>query len=113
MKRSTKIVLGALTAWPFIAVLLYFAMVAVSSLEDGKPYPHVFSGITFLAYFVLAGSAGLVSLGLTGYYIIHASKRGYLKGDGQGWAISLLFFAPLAQPFYWYLYIWRERAPLP
>jgi hypothetical protein len=113
MKTSTKIILGALTAWPITAFLLYFAMFALASLENDKPYPHVFSGIVFLSYFVLAGSSALVSVGLTGYYIFHASKRGYLKGDGHGWAISLLFFGVIAQPVYWYMYIWREPVPLP
>ena len=113
MKRVTKITLGALTAWPYAAFLLYFAMVALSGLEDGRPTPHVLSGLTFLAYFVLGGSAALVSIGLTGYYIYHAGKRGYLKGEGQAWVTSLLFFGLFTQPFYWYLHIWREPVKLP
>ena len=56
--------------------------------------------------------AGYFTLGLTAFYLVHASKREYLKEQMLAWAVLFLFFGMLTQPVYWYLHIWREPAAL-
>jgi hypothetical protein len=50
------------------------------------------------------------SLGMTIYYIFNIFKNERLEQNYKiMWTILLFFAGMLAQPIYWYLYIWRDE----
>lgn len=113
MKPSTKIILGFLTFLPALIVLLLIAFLSLTGIGTGQPDPHGITGLFFSAAFAVSALTALLSLGLTAFYIVHASRHRGLRGQTQSWGMLLLFFGIIAQPVYWYMYIWREPAPLP
>jgi len=108
MKRSTKITLGALTALPVASSLVFYAVKPWSAAGTMRDDPHGVGGLLVLAVYLLAGAGAVLSLGLTVVYLVHCSRREYLKGEMQAWAVLFIFFGILTQPVYWYLNVWRE-----
>jgi hypothetical protein len=107
MIRSFKIFILALTVLPAVSLLLFWPMMLWTSTgPDGEG---VF-GTVYLAW--AGGAVYYYSFGVSAFYLVHASKRSYLKDQMLAWAVLFLFFGILTQPVYWYLHIWREPPAL-
>lgn len=107
MKRSVKILILALTLLPAASLILFFPlMLWVGTGPDGEG---LVVGTAISGWVKIAG---FYTLGLSAFYLVHASKREYLKDQMLAWAVLFLFFGILTQPVYWYLHVWRETAPL-
>lgn len=125
MKYSTKVLLGIMTFWPLIWIVLFVLGILGLVLSGGGGGPAPIPEAAFLIFFILHAVTILISLGLTAFYIIHAVKDESLKSDMKiMWALANVFGGMLIHPIYWYLRIWREqpeaaipiavpRAPLP
>lgn len=119
MKKSTKIWLGIATIWPVVYMLLFFvvifSVVIVGALNPGPHAPvdnspaSIFFPVGFMAIFVLHMLTIMGSLALTVFYIIRVFKTEQLDQNMKiMWMLLLFFMGMLAQPVFWYLYIWRD-----
>lgn len=119
MKKSTKIWLGIATIWPIVYIFL-FSVVIVSvlivaapnsspqALGEGSPGSILFP-IGFMGFFVLHMLTIMGTLALTVFYIIRVFKTEQLDQNMKiMWMLLLFFMGMLAQPVFWYLYIWRD-----
>jgi len=114
MKKSTKVLLGVATIWPVLYICFFmasiFALVIFGALNGGPPgrgsilLPLGFMGLMFVHMITIFGS-----LALTAFYIIKVIKMKSLNENMKiMWVLLLYFAAMLAEPVFWYLYIWRE-----
>ena len=119
MKKSKKIWLGIATIWPVVYILLFFVVVfsfvIVGALNPGLHAPvdnspaSIFFPVGFMAIFVLHMLTIMGSLALTVFYIIRVFKTEQLDQNMKiMWMLLLFFMGMLAQPVFWYLYIWRD-----
>ena len=123
MKKSTKIWLGIATIWPVVYILLFFvvvfSVVIVGALNPGPHAPvdnspaSIFFPVGFMAIFVLHILTIMGSLALTVFYIIRVFKTEQLDQNMKiMWMLLLFFMGMMAQPVFWYLYIWRDAPDL-
>jgi hypothetical protein len=113
MKKSKKVWLGIATIWPicwiFIFMMGMFAFVfSMPNKGGGEPPTGFFIAlpIFFAVHFVTI----MGSLGMTVYYIFNIFKNERIEQNYKiMWTILLFFAGMLAQPIYWYLYIWRDE----
>ena len=121
MKKSTKIWLGIATIWPVLYLALFFvvifSLVIVAGLNPGthapvgNPSTSLFFPVGVMAFFVLHMLTILGSLALTVFYIIRVFKTEQLDQNMKiMWMLLLFFMGMLAQPVFWYLYIWRDAS---
>lgn len=106
MTRSRKLVLAALTAWPPLYMLLFFAWIAVTfaTNDDGEA-----SGPTFGVVFGFHIGTILLIFALTVVYVLHAFRSGVVPQDQRLlWVIILFVGNMIAMPIYWWLYVWKE-----
>ena len=122
MKKSTKIWLGIATIWPIVYLVLFFVVIfSVFIVAGFNPGPHapadpsasIFFPLGFMAFFVLHMLTIICSLALTVFYIIRVFKTEQLDQNMKiMWTLLLFFMGMLAQPVFWYLYIWRDAPDL-
>jgi len=123
MKKSTKIWLGIATIWPIVYMFLFFVVIfsvfIVAGFNHGPRAPvgnapgSIFSPIGFMGFFVLHMLTIMGSLALTVFYIIRVFKTEKLDQNMKiMWMLLLFFMGILAQPVFWYLYIWRDAPDL-
>jgi hypothetical protein len=110
MKKSTKILLGLATLWPFLYMILFFVFVFSSILfmpgtrgeESGPPFFFVvFIAIhLFTMFWIMA---------LTVFYMVNVFRNDRVDKDKKVlWAVVIFMGNMIAMPIYWYLYIWKE-----
>jgi hypothetical protein len=116
MKKSKKVWLGIATIWPvcwmfiFIGLMLTFVFTFQDrAIREGTDNSlMLFFPIAFALHFLTI----MGSLGMTIYYIFNIFKNERLDQNYKiMWTILMFFMGMLAQPVYWYLYIWRDAPP--
>lgn len=124
MKKSTKVWLGIATIWPVVYMFLFmasiFSLVIFSGLRDGGPpiggpnppgsilFPIGFMGLMAVHMLTILGT-----LALTVFYIIRVFKTERLDQNMKiMWMLLLFFVGMIAQPVFWYLYVWRDMPEL-
>jgi hypothetical protein len=123
MKKSTKIWLGIATIWPIVYLALFFvvifSVVIIAGLNPGTHAPvvnspaSIFFPVGFMAIFVLHMLTVMGTLALTVFYIIRVFKTEQLDQNLKiMWMLLLFFMGMMAQPVFWYLYIWRDAPDL-
>ena len=119
MKKSTKIWLGIATIWPIVYLFLFFvvifSVIIFTAANPGPPDPggtppgSLLFPVGFMGFFVIHMLTIVGSLGLTVFYIIRVFKTERLDQNMKiMWMLLLFFMGMIAQPVFWYLYIWRE-----
>jgi hypothetical protein len=118
MSKAKRVLLGIATIWPVVYLFLFMSYIISMMALAGS---HVGVGGGDAAPFFLIGFAGIfllhlttifLSLGLMVYYIMHAVKSVHLDQTMRiVWVLLLCMMGMLAQPVYWYLYIWRDQLP--
>lgn len=111
MKRSTKILIGLATIWLPIYMVLFMmfilGLMAFSGGDPADPPLGIFFPIGIMFVFVVHFLTIMLSLGMTVYYIIHAIKNESLESNMKAmWAVLFFVGGIIAEPIYWYLYIW-------
>jgi hypothetical protein len=113
MKKSSAIVLIALTIWPFIYMFLFMGGIffAIShpgpSHADGPP-------LLMKVILPLHLLTMLEMMGLLVFYIVHLFRTNRVAPDKKAlWAIVLFMGNMISMPFYWYFYIWKPLNELP
>jgi hypothetical protein len=115
MKKSTKVLLGIATVWPILYMFLFMASILLLfAFNAGPPVsapqnpgsPLLPLGV--MGLFAVHLLTILGTLALTVFYVIRVFKTERLDQNLKIMWMLLLFFAgTLAQPVFWYLYIWR------
>lgn len=109
MKKSTKIIIGILTIWPFLYLLFFmiFFFSAFFSLQSHGDSN--FLGSNFIILFGLHFFTIIMSMGLLVFYIINIFRNDRVKSDQKTlWAVILFMGNMIAMPVYFYLFIWKE-----
>src|SRR4030081_1308545 len=123
MKKSTKVLLGLATIWPIVYIFLFavviFSVFIVAGLNSGPSAPgnnspaSIFFPLGFVAFFIVHMLTIIGSLALTVFYIIRVFKTEQIDQNLKiMWMLLLFFMGMLAQPVFWYLYIWRDAPNL-
>lgn len=112
MKKSTKILLGIATIWPIlwipIFILAMFSTIFFSG-PGAPPDADVFPTV-FLVVFPLHMLTVFGSLALSVFYIVNIFRNKRVEKDKQVlWVVLLLLAGMIAEPIYWYLFIWRDE----
>ncbi len=114
MTRPLKLLLGLATLWPvvylvcFLGFWFFLMMWMVSRSPDESEMPFGMMRV----FFILHGITIVWILGLLAFYLYHLFQTDRVKNDQKAlWAVVLFLGNAIAMPIYWYLYIWRERAP--
>jgi len=103
LSKSRRILLGILSIWPLVYIILFiiYAMV-ISEITS--------SNIPFIIMILLHILTILLSWALIIFYIVHALRTIKPPDDMRIiWVIILVVGNVIANPIYWYLRIWRER----
>jgi hypothetical protein len=124
MKKSRKVLLGIATIWPVIYMCLFvasiFSLILLSGLNDGGPPiggpqapGSMLFPLGFIGFFAVHMVTILGTLALTVFYIIRVIKTERLNQNMKiMWMLLLFFVGMVAQPVFWYLYIWRDPPEL-
>ena len=114
MKKRNKILLGIATAWPLLYIPLFvlfmfsFALMADRGAPPDGAFPAMF--LLILPFHMLTILGGLA---LSVFYIVNVFRNPRVEKDKQVmWVVLLFMVGLIAQPIYWYLYIWREEPSL-
>jgi hypothetical protein len=112
MKKSTKILVGLATLWPFFYMILFLFFIFSSILfmpakgeESGSPF--------FFAVFIAIHLLTMLwIMGLTVFYMVNVFRNDRVDKDKKVlWAVVIFMGNMIAMPVYWYLYIWKEEVP--
>ena len=112
LSKSTKILLGLATLWPFIYMIFFFAYIFSMILwapradaeTESSAFPVLFGILMVVHVFTM-----LWIVGLTIIYMVDVFKNERVEKDYKVlWAVVIFMGNMFAMPIYWYLYIWRE-----
>ena len=106
MSRNRKLLLGALTLWPPIYMVLFFASIVVlfATNDDGNG-----AGPPFAVLFAAHAATILLMFGLLAVYLTHLMRSSFVPHDQRiVWVLMLIFANMIAMPIYWWLYVWKE-----
>jgi hypothetical protein len=110
MQKPTKVLLGLVTLWPFLYLLLFFVVIFSTIVfvpgpggEESGPPPLIALILPLHLLTMLAVMA------LMTFYILNVFRNDRVDKDKKAlWAVVLFMGNMIAMPVYWYLYIWRE-----
>jgi hypothetical protein len=117
ISKPVKLLVGALSAWPFIYMFFFFGFIATSFFwmdqtagRAGEPS----SGIPIALALVFAAHFGtmLLIFGLLIFYIIYLFKTDRVPQDKKAlWAAVLILGNMLAMPVFFYIYVRPDEWP--
>lgn len=101
MKKSAKILLAILTAWPLAYMFIFFGfMIIAMTSHNTSIFP-----VIFIFHFATI----LLMFGLITFYIVDVFRNNRVKQDQKAlWAVVIFCGNMIAMPVYWYLFIWRD-----
>ncbi|MBV9495832.1 MAG: hypothetical protein JOZ54_16410 [Acidobacteria bacterium] len=110
--RPVALLLGIASLWPPIYMLLFFGVVAMFFLHPPGNSPHSGFPAAFGALFIVHLLTMLLTFALLAAFIVHAFKTDLIAQDKKVlWVVILFFGGIIANPIYWYLYIWKPLRP--
>ena len=103
--RPLAVVIGVVTIWPAIYMLLFLAFFVWTAFTIFTRQPQ---DPGFFPYIVVPHvGTMLIMVSLAAFYIVHVFKNAAFKDDRRVlWTVVLLFGLPVSAPVYWWLYIW-------
>ncbi len=110
MKKSTKILLGLATLWPFLYLILFFLFVFSSILfMPGTGGEESGTNFFFAVFIALHLLTMLWIMALTVFYMVNVFRNDRVDKDKKVlWAVVIFMGNMIAMPIYWYLYIWKQ-----
>jgi hypothetical protein len=112
MSKTIKLLLGLVTIWPFVYLILFFitifSLVIFSTGAETAGGPPPLIALIFPLHLLTM----LVIMALTVFYMVNVFRNERVVKDQKVlWAVVLFLGNVLAMPIYWYLYIWKEGQP--
>ncbi len=118
LSYNQKLLLLFLTILPYIltGILLYNLFGTIAELaQDPTYYDGAPPGVILLLFsdfLVLTFVITIISLGLTIYYIVHATKDPSQKtGERVIWILLFIFIGSVVQIIYYIVKVWPDKAP--
>ena len=115
ISKPVKLLVGALSVWPFIYVFLFFGFIATSFFWMGRTDGQAGEGGIPIAFGVLfAAHLGtmVLILGLLIFYVVHLFKTDRVPQEKKAlWAAVLILGNMLAMPVFFYIYVWPDEWP--
>lgn len=115
LSRPVKLLVAALTVWPIVYILVFFAFAAMFILwaplpggsgTDSQP------PAAFLAFFAAHLGTMFLTFGLSAFYVIYLFKTDRVPQDKKALrAVVLLLGNVMTMPVFFYLYIWPDEWP--
>lgn len=99
--------------WPILYIFLFIAavmlLVGLSPQDGGGSGESMWLPFSFMGLMAVHTITIFGSLALTVFYIIRIFKTEQIEQNMKiMWTLLMFFAGMLAQPVFWYLYIWRE-----
>lgn len=117
LSRPVKLVVGALSTWPFVYMFLFFGYMATSFFSitrtGGQTGEHS-SGMPDMFVLIFAAHFGtiLMMFGLLTFYIVYLFKTDRVSQDKKAlWAAVLFLGNMIAMPVFFCIYIWPDKWP--
>jgi len=114
MSPNTKVIVGLLSFLPILSLLFFIPTIInliPQFIEWDRYEPdaeEVFRTLGPLLIWIIV--AGLISLGLLVFFIIHLINNKTIEsGEKVVWIFVFLFVSMVGYPIYWYLRIWKEQ----
>lgn len=117
MSKPLKLLVGVLSIWPILYILLLFALVAssfvwMSRTDAAQTGPSAGPPAVFAVLFAGHLATILVILGLFAFYIVYLFKTDRVPPEKKGlWAAMLFLGTMIAMPVFFYLYVWPDEWP--
>ena len=112
MKKSNKVLLGIATIWPLLWLPIFMLVMFATFITapGGRPDPDAFPlALLFILPVHLITVFGSIALSI--FYIVNVFRNKRVKKDQQIlWVVLLIMFGMIAEPVYWYKYIWKDDA---
>ena len=118
MSRTTKILLGIASFWPFLYIGLFLIfclgfVLIIPASHATSPKLSLIIPVAFVAVFAVHILTILGMIALLVYYLVHLFKTDRVPQDQRVlWAVVLFLGGLPALPVYWYVNIWKET-PIP
>ena len=116
LNKPAKLLVGALSLWPFLYLFLFFGFIATMFFwigRSGGASEHP-SGppIAILLLFVAHFATILLTFGLIAFYMVYLFKTDRVEQDKRAlWAVVLFLGNMVAMPVFFFLYIWPDSWP--
>ena len=114
ISKPVKLLVGALSVWPFVYLVLFVGFVATSVFWIGQTEADE-SGLVPIAFglvFVVHFATILSIFGLTIFYVVFLFKTDRVPQEKKAlWAVVLVLGNMLANPVFYYLYVWPDEWP--
>ena len=117
LTKPVKLLVGALSLWPFVYMVIFFLFVATSmfwmaSTEGTRAGHHSGPPAAFMVLAAAHFATILLMFGLIAFYVIFLFKTDRVPNDKKAlWAVVLFLGNMLAMPVFFYLYIWPDQWP--
>lgn len=119
MTKSTKIVLGILSALPLAGLVVYlllffsiFTNIIVASRHNDEMSPGFIKDMLYIVIAIIAMM--LISITLMIIFIINCINNPYVRSDERiVWILLFIFLQIIALPIYWYMRIWNTPHKIP
>ncbi|MFK7992437.1 MAG: hypothetical protein AB8I08_40825 [Sandaracinaceae bacterium] len=108
LNRFAKFIVGALTAWPPLYMLLFIGFMGLSMNGNAQAMFDFFPVVMVLHLSTMA-----ILLGLLGFYTLHAVKNESMEMTPRLlWALMFFVGGIIAMPIYFLMQVLPDRAPL-
>ena len=116
LNKPVKLLVGALSLWPFLYIFVFFGFIATSFLwmtrADGGRERSSGPPLAFLLLFAAHLATMLLIFALIAFYIVYLFKTDRVEQDKKAlWAAVLFLGNMVAMPVFFYLYIWPDQWP--
>lgn len=119
LSKPVKLLVGALSVWPFIYMFIFFGFIATSFFwmgrTGGQPGDHS-TGVPIALVLLFAAhfATMLVIFALVVFYVVFLFKTDRVAQEKKAlWAAVLILGNMLAMPVFFYIYVWPDEWPSP
>jgi hypothetical protein len=115
ISKPIAILIGVLTAWPFVYMIIFFALfISGPFMRGGGSLTESEASRSFQILLAMHLGTMFIMAALLSFYIVHVFKNPAIPDKRTLWAVVLFFGNVIAMPVYWFLYVWREPVhPVP
>jgi hypothetical protein len=116
VSRPLKVIVGALTIWPIVYMCLFigFIVLSILAVSDSARVPARSDGPPLWFAALMLGHLGTIAItvAVTTFYIVYLFKTDRVEQSHKAlWGVALFMGGAIAQPIFFWLYVWPERWP--
>jgi hypothetical protein len=109
LSQPFKVVIGALTLWPFLYILIFIGVAFVSVVGARESGPSTGFPIGFALLFAAHFLTMLLMFGLVAFYVAFLFKTDRVPSDKKAlWAVVLFLGNMIAMPVFFWFYVWPD-----